>query len=835
MSRPGASLVLLALSLLVVRGGQAQPPAVTGVSPVTGNVGATVFVNGSGFSTTPANNAVTFGASSAAVVAATATTLTVQVPAGATYAPVRVSVGGLSGDSPLPFIPTFASGSVDSNSFALPVSYPSGASPYRVMLIDLNADGKPDILAPCYAGNSLTALRNIALPGAALGATSFSQDADVGAGTRPVSVATGDLDGDGKPDVVVGNQFVNYCAVFLNQSTFGGSVGFGPRTDVVVAAGFKSVAIADLDLDGKLDLIVARRDQNLITLYRNTSVPGTVSFAAGVDLSAPDEPVAPLARDIDGDRRPEIIVAREAGSAVSVRRNLSVPGSLTAGSFGPEQVFAAGASPVALDAGDLDGDARLDIVIGNQNSLNPTGLRNTSSIGAISFATFSMPPAPDGQSWIAVADFNGDGLADVGCVNKSSGAVSAYRNTSSGAGSVAFASRVDYAVPAVAYGLAFGDLNADGKPEVVTPGFGTSGVTIRENSVLPPPRLELSRYSILFPDVALGDSTSAFLFVKNSSPSPLTITSVTTTAPPFTTTLAAPIVIGPNDSVLTFVKFKPVLFGTFAGLFRVQSDGGDTSATLLGTSPFPTLMAVPESLAFAPLPQYESALDTIAITNTSLNTLIISQITTSTPSFRALVTSGSVGTGQTLLIPVEFNPRVVGVILDSLEVTSNAQTGVRRFPLSGTGLAVTNTVVEAGWSLASIPRVVASYAPDDVFPGRVGTVFGYDNPTQSYTFPPVLANGEGYWVKFAVRDTISFVGAEVTTVNVSVTVPGWVLLGSITKPIAVSSIQTTPGGVIVGQVFGYDRVTQGYVVAGTVAPAFGYWVKVSQPCTIRLQ
>lgn len=86
------------------------PPTITSFTPTSGPVGTTVTISGSNFSSTAANNIVYFGAVKATVTAATSTSLSVTVPTGATYAPITVTVNGLTTYSQAPFILTFSGG-----------------------------------------------------------------------------------------------------------------------------------------------------------------------------------------------------------------------------------------------------------------------------------------------------------------------------------------------------------------------------------------------------------------------------------------------------------------------------------------------------------------------------------------------------------------------------------------------------------------------------------------------------------------------------------------------------------------------------------------------------
>ncbi|HMI61457.1 MAG TPA: IPT/TIG domain-containing protein, partial [Puia sp.] len=89
-----AYFILLLLFILSGFCGRAQKPSIIGFSPTFGLPGATVTISGINFSSNPKDNVVRFGAVATAVRSATATSLTVSVPAGVTYQPISVTVNG---------------------------------------------------------------------------------------------------------------------------------------------------------------------------------------------------------------------------------------------------------------------------------------------------------------------------------------------------------------------------------------------------------------------------------------------------------------------------------------------------------------------------------------------------------------------------------------------------------------------------------------------------------------------------------------------------------------------------------------------------------------------
>src|SRR5205814_31546 len=107
-------------------------------------------------------------------------------------------------------------------------------------------------------------------------AQSFAPKADYGAGTNPYSVAVGDFNLDGKPDLAVVNQFSNTVSVFIND----GAGAFAAKVDYPTGSAPYSVAVGDFNLDGKPDLGVVNQFSNTVSVFINN---GAGAFAANVD------------------------------------------------------------------------------------------------------------------------------------------------------------------------------------------------------------------------------------------------------------------------------------------------------------------------------------------------------------------------------------------------------------------------------------------------------------------------------------------------------------------------------------------------------------------------
>jgi hypothetical protein len=129
--------------------------------------------------------------------------------------------------------------------------------------------------------------------------------------------------------------------------------------------------------------------------------------------------------------------------------------------------------------------------------------------------------------------------------------------------------------------------------------------------------------------------------------------------------------------------------------------------------------------------------------------------------------------------------------------------------------------IAGGWNLVSVPLAVSNYTKTVLFPTSTSSAFSYQG---SYIAQAVLANGPGYWLKFASAQNTPFTGTVIPGDSIPVTV-GWNLIGSISNPVAVSSISSLPPGIIASSYYAYQG---GYAPALTIEPGRGYWVKTSQ-------
>ncbi len=132
-----------------------------------------------------------------------------------------------------------------------------------------------------------------------------------------------------------------------------------------------------------------------------------------------------------------------------------------------------------------------------------------------------------------------------------------------------------------------------------------------------------------------------------------------------------------------------------------------------------------------------------------------------------------------------------------------------------------NVQITMGWNLVSNPVITANDSIPFLFPACIGCPL-------SPPFPPYfncrLPHGKGAWIKCPAGGVVTITGMSITADTIAVS-RGWNLIGSISYPVATSSITSIPPGIIVSGFFGY---VMGYMAAYTIQPGRGYWVKANQ-------
>ncbi len=289
----------------------------------------------------------------------------------------------------------------------------------------------------------------------------FAPKVDLPSAANPLAVATGDLNGDGRQDIVVANSFANSISVLLGQ----GGGHFAPKMDYPVGSGPVSVALGDINGDNKLDVVAANSGDGTVSVLLNQG--GT--FAAAVGYAAGANPAAVALGDTTGGGNLDIVVANKGGNSVSVLINKG------AGFFGSKSDTAVGTGPVALALADLNGDKKLDVVAANSVSNNVTVLLNKGNGGWTS-ASYAVGNGPVS---VAVGDLNGDMQPDVAVADMAANTISVLLN----AGMGTLGAKNDLATGVGPSSVAIADLNGDKKLDLAATNTGDKTVSVLLNGV----------------------------------------------------------------------------------------------------------------------------------------------------------------------------------------------------------------------------------------------------------------------------------------------------------------------------------------------------------------
>src|SRR5581483_8679182 len=305
-------------------------------------------------------------------------------------------------------------------------------------------------------------------------------------GGSPDSVAVGDFNGDGLQDLVVANSDDDNVSVFLNTTAPGATtITFASPVTFAVGAEPFSVAVADMNGDGLLDLVVANTFDDSVSVLLGTTAPGaaTLSFATQVRFSV-SFPVYVAIADFNGDGVPDVVTSSDSDDNVSVLLNMTTPGGTPV--LGDPNVFAVGAAPEQVAVGDINGDGRPDLVVPNRLNDNVTVLINTTLPGETVAKFTAQPTVPSGGSepdFAVVTDFNGDGKQDIAVLNADDDDFNVLLNTTVEGVPLGFAAATNFPVNDSGESVATADFNGDGKQDMVS--AGTAVISVLLNTTAP--------------------------------------------------------------------------------------------------------------------------------------------------------------------------------------------------------------------------------------------------------------------------------------------------------------------------------------------------------------
>ena len=289
-----------------------------------------------------------------------------------------------------------------------------GGSNEFALPVDLNGDGVLDLAVASTAGPAATLLVSLGLGGGR-----FGPQSRFGVGDFPESIAAADFDADGNVDLALAHNRSGDARVLFG----GGDGSFSEPLVLPLGGRGENLVAADLDNDGLPELLVV--DQRRLTVFVND---GERAFRTGTEYDAGPLPFCLATADFDGDGATDVLVGNGGIFFDCGEQDLALLRGNGNGDLHPAEFFSAGGSIAGIDIADFDGDGRPDaaaasfgthecwLLLNSEGSLDPAG-----------YLPCGWSPAA-----VVAADFNGDGLTDLAVANEYSDDISVWLGLGTG-------------------------------------------------------------------------------------------------------------------------------------------------------------------------------------------------------------------------------------------------------------------------------------------------------------------------------------------------------------------------------------------------------------------
>jgi hypothetical protein len=355
-------------------------------------------------------------------------------------------------------------------SFAVGNSYAVGTKPTSVAVADFNHDGNMDLAVGNYTSGSVSVLL-----GNGSGVFTAASGSPFAAGSNVQSLIVSDINSDGAPDIVVTNAANGTTGNTVSVLLGVGNGTFQGVLSPALSGSPYGLASLDFNRDGKPDILVTQNTANTVSVMLNNTLlnalPGGRNFQAATQIGAGNMADAVVTADFNGDGIPDVAVAYLEDGTVGVMLGKGD------GTFQAQTLYTVGYHPYAIAAADLNHDGSPDLVAVNESNTSKTGtvsvLLNNGNGTFASAANYNVGWLPTG---VAIGDLNNDGIPDLAVTNYGSNNVSILMGK--GDGTFTPGPTPTLAGQTNPYGVVIGDFNGDGNQDVAFTNFKSATLEV---------------------------------------------------------------------------------------------------------------------------------------------------------------------------------------------------------------------------------------------------------------------------------------------------------------------------------------------------------------------
>jgi hypothetical protein len=481
----------------------------------------------------------------------------------------------------------------------------SSLSATNIVTADFNGDGFPDI-AQSIVGDSSKLGINLGSSHGVLGATSLITPGSC-ANNYVEWIATGDVNGDGKADLVAALQDASFAGCQNNTVAVLEGLGTGKfKASAYYPTGSTAqeqiIYLVDVNGDGKLDIVTGNADGSISVLLNKgngTYDPGVLNtgltsvFNYGVYLTF---------ADFNGDGKIDIAASGYVNQPAAL---YVLPGNGN-GTFGTPIETAPSFYPYTLVAADFNKDGKADLLVTGEIPGCPVDSQGYAFLEGNGNGTFTPAPSVcmdfSGPQVPIVADLNGDGNLDVVIPYTNQNLIPPGPAILQGKGDGTFTSLQDFYNGRGAVSAAIADFNGDGMPDVAlvnTGSFVPSFISIMFNSTQP---VSISPLLVNFGAVNVGASKAETIILTNNQSEALTITSITkggTDPGDFTETNNCGTSRLPGHNCTITVTAKPTVAGAQTATLTIEDGAGTQTVQLVIDNPVPAITSLSPNTAIA--------------------------------------------------------------------------------------------------------------------------------------------------------------------------------------------------------------------------------------------